>query len=71
MTKLLEKAFGAASRLPANEQNMIALRRLEDLEGEMKWNGSLAESQDELAAMAREALADLRAGRTKPLEELL
>ena len=37
MTKLLEKAFEAASKLPGNEQNAFARWLLEELEAERKY----------------------------------
>ncbi len=71
MTKLLEKAFNEASRLPTVMQNMIAERLLEDINAETKWDKSFADSQDELSRLADEAVADFQNGRTKPLEEVL
>ncbi|MBA2493776.1 MAG: hypothetical protein H0V31_03650 [Acidobacteria bacterium] len=71
MTKLLEKAFSEASRLPTTMQNMIAERLLEDIRAEAKWDESFAASQDELSQLADEAIADFQNGETKPLEEVL
>ncbi|MDQ3180890.1 MAG: hypothetical protein M3Q33_10260 [Acidobacteriota bacterium] len=71
MTKLLEKAFSEASRLPPPMQNMIAERLLEDIRAEAKWDESFAASQDELSRLADEAVADFQNGKTKPLEEVL
>ncbi len=71
MTKLLEKAFTEASRLPLAMQNMIAERLLEDINAEAKWDDSFADSQDELSRLADEAVADFQSGKTKSLEEVL
>jgi len=71
MTKLLEKAFSEASRLPTAMQNMIAERLPEDIYSEAKWNESFANSQNELSQLADEAVADFQTGKTKPLEEVL
>jgi len=71
MTKLLEKAFTEASRLPLAMQNMIAERLLEDINAEAKWDDSFAVSQDELSRLADKAVADFQNGKTKPLEEVL
>jgi len=71
MTKLLEKAFSEASRLPTAMQNMIAVRLLEDINAEAKWDDSFADSQDELSRLADEAVADFQSGKTKSLEEVL
>ena len=71
MTELLEKAFAEASKLPQEAQDMLAKMLLDDLAAEEKWDGTFAGSQDELAALADEALAEYRSGRTKKLEEVL
>jgi hypothetical protein len=71
MTKLLEKAFLEASRLPVEEQDLLARTLLEDIEAEGKWDEAFANSQDELSMLADEALADFESGKTKPLEEAL
>ena len=63
MTKLLEKAFSEASRLPTTMQNMIAERLLEDIHAEAKWDESFAASQDELSHLADEVVADFRMGK--------
>lgn len=66
MTKLLEKAFAKAAQLPEGEQEAFAAFVLAELESEARWAQAFAASQDELAALAREAVADYKAGRTKP-----
>jgi hypothetical protein len=71
MTKLLEKAFTEASRLPLATQNMIAEKLLEDIQAETKWDDTFADSQDELSRLADDALADFQNGKTKPLEKVL
>jgi hypothetical protein len=71
MTELLEKAFAEAARLPEEEQDMLAKTLLEDFAAEQKWNGSLSNSQDKLAALADEALAEFEQDETRPLEESL
>ena len=67
MTRLLEKAFKNASRLPEIAQNVLARWLLEELEAERKWDKSFAESEDTLAGLADEALAAHRQGKTKTL----
>ncbi len=52
MTKLLEKAFKEASRLPVVGQNAIAKWLLEELESEKKWEVKFAESEDILDKLA-------------------
>ena len=67
MTKLLEKALEQVSKLPASEQDAMAAIVLEELASEKRWSESFAKSQDMLARMAAQALADYDAGKTKPL----
>jgi|GEM_PF-5710301 len=50
--------------LPDSQQDIVASLLLEELEGEQKWDESLAGSQPQLALLAREALADHAKGLT-------
>jgi hypothetical protein len=68
MTELLRKAFEKASKLPAQEQDALASVLLNEIEGEQKWDSTLAETQDELAGLADAALAEHRAGKTDTLD---
>ncbi len=70
MTKLLEKAFTEASKLPQQEQDLLAREILSDLASERRWSEAFANSQDQLGKLADEALAEFEAGKTKPLGEL-
>lgn len=67
MTQLLEKAIREVQKLPASEQDAVAAIVLEELASEQKWAELFAQSQDALEQMAEEALAEHRAGKTKPL----
>jgi hypothetical protein len=67
MTKLLEIAFAQAARLSAEEQDAFAKFVLEELKSEARWAQAFASSQDELAGLAQEAVADYKSGRTRPL----
>jgi hypothetical protein len=67
MTQLLEKVLAEAGKLPASEQDALAAIILEEIASEQRWSGSFAKSQDTLARLADEALAEHAAGRTKPL----
>lgn len=71
MTKLLERAFTKASKLPVEQQNVIASLLLREMESEERWTEVLAQSQDKLAMLADEALAEFERGETEPLEEAL
>ena len=68
MTKLLEKAFTEASRLPETEQNMVAQWLLDELASEKRWEKAFAESEDVLSQLADEALQEHRQGKTKPFD---
>ena len=68
MTRLLEKAFGDASKLPGIEQNALAKWLLEELEAERKWDRAFAGSEDILSRLADEAIDAHRRGKTTPLD---
>ena len=67
MTESLEKAFTEAAKLPATEQEALAAFLLEELASEKKWEKQFAGSQDELANLAREAISEFKAGKTKSM----
>jgi hypothetical protein len=69
MTKLLEKAFKEASKLPEFEQNSLAKWVLEELEAERKWDKAFAGSEEVLDKLADEALNENIHGKTKPLSK--
>jgi len=68
MTKLLEKAFEEASRLPEMDQNALAKWVLDELQSERAWVKTFAESEDVLEKLADEAIAEKRKGKTIPLD---
>jgi hypothetical protein len=67
MTKLLEKAFAEASKLPKQAQDRIAAHLLQELADDAKWDASFGASASQLERMAAEALEEYRAGRTEEL----
>lgn len=67
MTKMLQKAFAEAAKLPAIEQNALARRLLEEMNAEKKWDNLFAESEDALAQLAMEALEEEKNGKTTDL----
>lgn len=71
MTTLLKKAFDAASLLPPERQDALARLVLAEIEDEGRWDDAFAKSQDELASMAAEAIAEHKAGKTRAMEEIL
>jgi hypothetical protein len=68
MTKALKNAFDAASRLPDRDQDALAAAILEELAADERWESALAARPEALGKLADEALAEHRAGRTKPLD---
>ena len=67
MTDLLKKALGEVKKLPPSEQDAVAAILLQELAAEQRWNDSFAKSRDALENLAREALAEHHACRTKPM----
>ena len=67
MTKRLEQAFTEAAKLPPEEQDAFAAIALEELASERRWAEAFAKSPQTLSRLAAEALAEHRAGRTRPL----
>jgi hypothetical protein len=68
MTKLLEKAFKEAEKLPEEEQDAVAKLLLDELASERSWDRSFSASQDALGDLADEALEEHREGRSKKLD---
>ena len=68
MTTLLQEAFAKAAALPPAEQEVLAARLLAELAEEDEFDRAIAASGEELAGLARQALADHRAGRTQKLD---
>jgi len=68
MTQLLERAFAAASKLPESEQDAFASLLLAELDSERRWTETFAATQDQLSALADEALRELEAGQTRPMD---
>ena len=68
MTNKLENAFKEASKLPEREQNIIARWLLDELKSDKKWDKLFANSEDQLEALAKEALQDFNNGKTSKLD---
>jgi hypothetical protein len=68
MTKALRKAFEAASRLPARDQDDLAAAILHELATEERWEAILATSGPALERLADEAVREYRAGQTRSLD---
>jgi hypothetical protein len=68
MTRALREAFEEAEKLPEADQDQLAAAIRQEIRAERRWDSALAASQDALARLADEALAEHRAGRTLPLD---
>lgn len=68
MTTLLQQAFNEAVKLPQSEQDLLASRLLSELTGDDEFDAALANSSDQLIALAREAIAEHEAGHTEELD---
>ena len=68
MTKALKDAFKEAEKLPEREQDQLAAAIRAEIEVERAWEARLAASGSALGALADEALAEHRSGRTLPLD---
>ena len=68
MTTLLEKALAEASRLSPEEQDALAAVLLDEIASEERWRNAFADSADQLARLAQDALDEHRAGKTTPLD---
>jgi hypothetical protein len=66
MTKALRDAFAEAEKLPESEQHQLAAAIRAEIAADLAWEGRLAASGDALTALADEALAQHRSGRTRP-----
>lgn len=69
MTKLLEKAFEVANRLPADQQDALAALVLDEISSEKRWDEAFGKSQDVLATLAKEALKAHAEGKSTPLNQ--
>lgn len=70
MSKLLEKAFAEASKLPHEEQDALAAIVLDELASEKRWTEAFATSQDKLAKLAEEAVSEFKSGKTERIEAI-
>ncbi len=67
MTHLLKKAIEEVSKLPDPEQDAIATIILDEILDEQEWDLAFAQSQDELAKLAKKVREDIKAGRIKEM----
>ncbi len=67
MTERLEQAIAQLRNLDADKQDAIATLIIEELSDEEKWDSAFASSQDLLADLAAEAMAEYHSGQTQSL----
>lgn len=67
MTELLQQAIDHLKGLDDDRQNAIATLIMEELEDDAEWDAAFARSQDLLADLAAEAMAEYNAGQTQAL----
>ena len=68
MTALLQQAFTEAAKVSESQQEVLASRLLAELANEDDFDRAIAHSSEKLAALAREAIVEHRAGQTQPLD---
>ena len=66
--QLLQKAMKHVNALPPEGQDAVAALILEEIESEKRWDELFAGSQEQLAQLATEAIAEYKAGKTQPLD---
>jgi hypothetical protein len=68
MTALWEQVNRRIAALPEKDQDGLAALILEELDADAAWDETLRRSEEPLARLAAEALAEHRGGRTLPLD---
>ncbi len=68
MTDLLKQAFERAAALPEWEQDELAAILMDAIESDQRWEAALAKDPGKLERLADNALEDIRAGRSEPLD---
>ncbi len=68
MTALLEKALDQVSALSPEEQDALASLIIEEIKSEKRWDELFAGSQEGLARLAEQAIAEYKVGKTTPLD---
>jgi len=64
MVDELKKALDKAGNLPENQQRALAELILKEIE----WDLAFQSSNEKLSSLAKEALTDYKAGKTKPFD---
>jgi len=69
MNTRLEEAFAQAAQLPPDEQEALAALLLDEIASERLWDQAFAQTQNQIAKLADEALTEFQEGRTVLLDE--
>lgn len=62
----LNQAIEMASKLPEKDREALGALLIQEMQSEKRWAKLFKSSQDKLSKLADEALAEHRAGKTKP-----
>ena len=68
MSDTFTQAFQIASKLPPKDREAPGALLLQEMQSDKRWSELFASSQDLLSKLADEALAEHKAGKTKPWE---
>jgi len=69
VSKLLERVFSEAAKLPEDDQLALAEWILEEIQSEQRWQEAFGLSQDELRRLAGEARDEFRVKKTRSLSD--
>jgi hypothetical protein len=69
MNTRLEEASAQAAQLPPDEQEALAALLLDEIASERLWDQAFAQSQNQIAKLADEALTEFQEGRTVLLDD--
>jgi hypothetical protein len=67
MTEQLQRAFSEAAKLPEPKQDLLATWLLEEIADEAEFDRQIERTASQLSGLAKEAIAEFRAGRTEEL----
>ena len=68
MSDTFTQAFQIASKLPPKDREALGALLLQEIQSDKRWSELFASSKDLLSKLADEALAEHKAGKTKPWE---
>ncbi len=69
MNTSLEEAFAKAAQLPPDAQEALAALLLDEIASERLWDQAFAQTQNQIAKLADEALTEFQEGKTDLLDE--